>query len=78
MRFQMDYSILTLPPIFADRGTIDFQCSDVSLNTVWKIDLNSEKFFFDIDFSHFLLQIVPEKFKLKIDSYSDLTIFWNK
>ena len=26
IKFKMDYSILTLPPIFADRGTVNFEC----------------------------------------------------
>ena len=55
MKFSLDYSILTLPPVFVDYGTIKFQCEDVSLNTVWKLNLNSTKFFFDIDISHLLI-----------------------
>lgn len=78
MKFSLDYSILTLPPVFVDYGTISFQCEDVSLNTVWKLNLNSSKFFFDIDISHLLIQIVPNKFDFTIDSYSDLARMVNK
>jgi hypothetical protein len=78
MKFSLDYSILTLPPVFVDYGTISFQCEDVSLNTVWKLNLNSTKFFFDIDISHLLIQIVPNKFDFTIDSYSDLARMVNK
>ena len=78
MKFSLDYSILTLPPVFVDYGTIKFQCEDVSLNTVWKLNLNSTKFFFDIDISHLLIQIVPTKLELTIDSYSDVARMINK
>jgi len=78
MKFSLDYSILTLPPVFVDYGTISFECEDVSLNTVWKLNLNSTKFFFDIDISHLLIQIVPNKFDFTIDSYSDLARMLNK
>ena len=78
MKFSLDYSIITLPPVFVDYGTVSFQCEDVSLNTVWKLNLNSTKFFFDIDISHLLIQIVPNKFDFTIDSYSDLARMVNK
>jgi len=42
---------------------------------VWRIELNQTKLFFDVIISHLLLQVVPEKFQIHVDSYSDLTEF---
>ena len=69
----MDYDVVMVPPIFADKGTLEFFCEDVSLNSVWRFSLNSLSNFFDIEISHILFQINPEKFLLQMDSYSDMT-----
>lgn len=71
--FSMDYSLVTIPPIFADKGTFRFYCEDASFNSVWRMGLNTLKNFFEIKISHILFQINPDKFEVELDSYSDMT-----
>ena len=78
MSFSLDYEIALIPPIIVDKGTVEFSCEDVSLNSVWSIKLNETKLFFDVIMSHVLVQINPEKFNFKMNSYADIIIFLNK
>ena len=73
-----DYNITMIPPVFVDRGSFVFQSEDISLNSVWNINLNSTRSFFTVIISHVLLQINPNKFQLNIDSYADLTQLLNQ
>jgi len=75
MDFELDYDVFLIPTVFADKGHLRVDISNLSLNTVWKFTFNKAKGFFDIIFSHILLQIVPEQFNITLDSYSDLTLF---
>ena len=74
----VDYEVTLVPPIFVDKGTVSFNCEDLSFNTAWRIKLNETKKFFDFMMSHVLIQINPNKFSFKIDSYSDLTSLISK
>lgn len=78
MNITFDYDVMLIPPIFVDRGTLSFYEEDVSLNAVWRLNLNSSRNFFDLIISHLLLQINPQKFKLDIDSHADLTKMFNQ
>lgn len=73
-----DYNITMIPPIFVDKGSFKFQSEDISLNSVWNLNLNSTRNFFTVIISHVLVQINPDKFKLNIDSYADLTQLLNQ
>jgi len=53
--FSLDYEVMMIPPLFVDKGSIKFKCEDISLNTVWLVQLNETKVFFDIIISHLLL-----------------------
>ena len=55
LNFTLDYKVLMIPPVFVDEGTISFFCEDVSLNSVWRLDLNTTKNFFDVVISHVLV-----------------------
>ena len=55
IQFSLDYEVMMVPPVFVDKGTLEFSCEGLSLNTVWKVDLNEKKLFFDWLFSHILL-----------------------
>lgn len=55
LNFTLDYKVLMIPPVFVDEGTISFFCEDVSLNSVWRLDLNTTKNFFDVVISHVLI-----------------------
>lgn len=55
IKFELDYEVMLVPPLFVDKGHIDFSCEGVSLNTVWKVDLNETKQWFDFTISHILL-----------------------
>lgn len=55
IRFSLDYEIMMIPPIFVDKGSFEFSCEDLSLNTVWRIELNQTKLFFDVLISHILV-----------------------
>jgi hypothetical protein len=68
MNITFDYFMMLVPPIFVDQGNFSFYCEDVSLNAVWRLNLNSSRNFFDLIISHVLVQINPEKFTLGIDS----------
>lgn len=78
IEYSFDYEVMMIPPIFVDKGTIRFSCEDLSLNTVWRFELNEKRTFFDVLISHILVQVNPKKFKVMMDSYSDLTILINK
>lgn len=78
MEFSFDYELMMIPPIFVDNGSVHFECEDVSLNSVWNLDLNSTRSFFQVIISHVLLQINPEKFNIDVNSYSDLTKLLNQ
>lgn len=66
MEFSLDYEIMMIPPVFADKGTLHFKCEDMSFNTIWRIELNQTKLFFDVLITHVLLQINPNKFTFEL------------
>lgn len=78
MNISMNYDLMLIPPIFVDQGVFSFYCEDLSLNSVWRLNLNSSRSFFDLIISHVLVQINSDKFKLEIDSVSDLTQMVNQ
>ena len=78
MGVTLDYELAMIPPLLVDKGTLEFSCQDLSLNSVFKLQLNQTKLFFEVIVSHVLIQINPQKFNFKLNSYSDLTIFANK
>lgn len=78
MGVTLDYELAMIPPLLVDKGSLEFSCQDLSLNSVFKLQLNQTKLFFDVIISHLLIQINPQKFNLNLKSYSDLTIFANK
>ena len=55
MNIIFDYQMMLIPPIFVDEGNFSFYCEDVSLNAVWRLNLNSSRNFFDLIISQVLL-----------------------
>jgi hypothetical protein len=73
MNLSLDYACFLVPPIFADVGTLRLFFEDLSLNALWKFNLNSEKKLFEVLVYHLLIQVNPDKFNFNLAGYSDLT-----